>query len=185
MILCVCCYRIWWILIEYSLTVCISQPDVISNIMWMLPSDSAETNWIFTNSMHWSAWHHIWYCVCAAIGFGGYWLNICSLYASVSRTWYQILCGCHHWIQRNPIEYSPTVCIGQPDIVSNIVCIVIGFSGYRTNIHLPYEPVSQISYLILCGCCYWIRQIQIKYSSAVWINQPDILSNIVWMLPSD
>jgi hypothetical protein len=37
----------------------------------------------------------------------------------------QILCDCCYEIRRIPIGHSSTVCIGQPEIVSNIMGVVL------------------------------------------------------------
>ena len=43
-----CYYRFHWTPSEYSLTVCMHQPDGALNIMSMLQSDPADRHWIFT-----------------------------------------------------------------------------------------------------------------------------------------
>jgi hypothetical protein len=142
--------------------------------------------WAFTQCIHLSVLQHIGYCMYVSIGLGGYPSNNYSLYASVSRTSYLILCGCCCRIRRTQNKYPSTVCIGQPDILSNIVWMLPSDSADTERIFI-YCMTRSAGYPIkycIDRCCR-VRRMQNEYSSTVCIGQPDTLSNIVWMLPSD
>jgi hypothetical protein len=76
-----------------------------------------------------------------------------------------------HWSAGHQIEY----CVGGG----------VGLGGYRLNIHLLYAWVSRTLYRILCEWCCRIRRTLIEYSSTVYIGQPDIGLNIVWVVVLD
>jgi len=123
-ILSACCSRISQILIKYWLSVPIDQPNSTSNIVWVLQSDQPDSDWIFTRCTHRWAWQHIQYCLGVAVESAEHWLNIHSVYPSVSLTVHPILSVCCCRISRTVTEYSLCVPVGQPDSPSNIVCVL-------------------------------------------------------------
>ena len=59
------------------------------------------------------------------VGLGGYSVGIHPVHSSISPTAYWTLYVCFNRIRRTSIEYLFTVCIGQPDIISNIVWMLL------------------------------------------------------------
>jgi hypothetical protein len=76
----------------------VGQYNSVSNIIWVVLSDVADTNRIFTQGKHWLARHGIKYCMGGVVGLGGYGLST---------------------------EHSSSAFIGQSDSISNIVWMVL------------------------------------------------------------
>ena len=64
-----------------------------------------------------------------------------------------------------------------------ILCVLLLYSTDTEQIFI--YRINRSAGFPICVCCCWIRRVQIKYSSAVWIGQPDMVSNIVCVLLLD
>jgi len=218
----------------------IGQPNMASNITWMVLLDYANSIWIFSWCIRWSVWQAIQYYANGPIGLGGLHLNIQLVYLVVSLTWHPILHGWCCRIRRMPSGYSVGISSGQPDrpsniismvgfsgfhldiqfmyppnMASNITCMVLSdhvdsisifswciqwsvwhtiqyylngsvrLGGFHLNIQLVYPVVSLTAHPILSEWCHHTRQIMSEYLVGVSSSQPNRLSNIISMVPSD
>ena len=171
---------------EYSLGVPIGQPNSTSNIVWVLQSDQPDRDWIFTRCSYWSAWQHIGYCLDAAVGSAGHWLNIELVYPSVSLTAHRILSACCSRISWTMTEYSLGCTHGSAwQNIQYCLGVAVGSAGHWLNIDSVYPSISLTTHRILSECCCRISRIVTEYSLGVSIGQPNSTSNIVCVLLSD
>jgi len=142
-----------------------------------------------------------------AIGLARQWLNIHSVYPSISLTAHQILYGCCNWISQTVTEYSLSVPIDQPNSTSNIVWVLqwdqpnsdsiltrctyrsawhhiqyrpgvaVGLARQWLNIDSVYHSVGLTAHQILSGCCSRISWTVTEYSLSVGMGQPDSTFN--------
>ena len=103
---------------------------------------------IFIRCMHRSGRLLTKYCVGGIVGLSGYQLDIVLTELSYLADMDQILCDWCCEIRQIPIEHASAVCIGQPEMVSNIMgggTVGLGLGGYRSIIHCMYAIVMLIS----------------------------------------
>src|SRR5882762_2608251 len=113
-------------------------------------------------------------------------MNIYLVYALVSLMAYLVLSWQFHWISWIHTKYSLGVHVGQPDILSSIVFgDAIRLARYILNIYWVYALVRLTSYPVLSGPYSQISWMHSEYSLGLHIGQPDGLSSIVLVMPSD
>jgi hypothetical protein len=133
---------------EYSLGVCNGQADNSLNINSVYAWVRQIVDQIFIRCMHRSGGLPTEYCVGGIVGLSRYQLDIVLTELSYSADTDQILCDWCCEIRRIPIEHASTVCIGQPEIVLNIMgggTVGLGLGGYRSIIRCMYAIVMLIS----------------------------------------